>query len=212
MLVLIISLGFAFAAGLILRGFNPFTSQQRELTRNDRQLVSFAMAIEGLEPQQQAYISYMGDCLRSYSVGYTNNLVAGMVSAFIVLAANYSSVGVTGSGLFPCEKAKAAAFAINLISALVAGTSQLFLFDNQSNQSLTNASKLRWELWQFVGSSKEYHEMPIAERYAEFTRQTDKLLETSFLLQGQVVSPRPKTRSEEAGEISNPHSIQGQQP
>lgn len=160
----------------IARGFNPVTSQQKEVYRNDRQLVAFAEALDGLNDEQRFYIHSMGDQLLSYNRGYANNAFLDQVFAFATLSAAYISVGITGSGYIECNTAKSLAFTINLLAALSAGLAQLFLFSKNSQNNLTAASRLRWEFWQFVGSSQEYSELAIGGRYSEFTRQTDNLI------------------------------------
>jgi hypothetical protein len=167
---------FLIALFLVMRGFNPFTNQQREIAKGDKQLIMFAKNLEGLLPEQQEYIDSMGRQLLSHNQGYSNNITLFQAFAFITVSANYISVGITGSGYIPCDQAKSLSFSINLLAALLAGLAQLFLFDKNAQNNLIAGSRLRWEFWQFIGSSQEYLGMEIGQRYSEFTKQTDRLI------------------------------------
>lgn len=173
-------------AAFIARGFNPISNQHRELSKGDKQLISFALNMEGLLPEQQAYIAYMGRQLCSYNLGFTNNILVYQLLAFLVLAANYVSVGITGTGYLPCDQAKSLSFAVNLAAALIAGVSQLFLFDKTAQLNQIAGSRLRWEFWQFIGSSQEYNGLSVQDRYNVFTERTDTLIGDDLKAQQQL--------------------------
>lgn len=173
------------------------SNQYRELAKADKQLVAFAQGVEGLLPEQQAYISYMGRQLQSYNVGFANNVLLYQLIAVIVLSANYISVGVTGTPYLPCGDAKSLSFVINLFAALLSGVAQLFLFDKAAAQSQIAGARLRWEFWQFIGSSEEYMGLDLEARYNEFTRQTDDLIGDDLAAQHQLISKTAKAKETE---------------
>lgn len=164
------------------------SNQYRELAKGDKQLIDFAMSIDGLNPEQQAYIAYMGRQLMAYDLGFANNVIWYQLLAFLVLSANYISVGITGTGYLECNSAKSLSFTVNLIAALLSGTAQLFLFDKAAQHAQTAGARLRWEFWQFVGSSQEYRGLGIEERYAEFTARTDALIGDDLAAQNNLIS------------------------
>lgn len=172
------------------------SNQYRELAKGDKQLISFAIGLEGLNTEQQAYIAYMGRQLLSYDLGFANNVIWYQLLAFLVLSANYVSVGVTGTGYMACDDAKSLSFAINLFAALLSGTAQLFLFDKAAQHAQTAGSRLRWEFWQFVGSSQEYRGLSIEDRYNEFTARTDSLIGDDLATQNNLVSKAVKAKCE----------------
>lgn len=172
------------------------SNQYRELAKGDKQLIAFAIGLEGLNTEQQAYIAYMGRQLLSYDLGFANNVIWYQLLAFLVLSANYVSVGVTGTGYMPCDSAKSLSFAINLFAALLSGTAQLFLFDKAAQHAQTAGSRLRWEFWQFVGSSQEYRGLSIEDRYAEFTARTDSLIGDDLATQNNLVSKAVRAKSD----------------
>jgi hypothetical protein len=186
---------FLIALFLVMRGFNPFTNQQREIAKGDKQLIMFAKNLEGLLPEQQEYVESMGRQLLSHNQGYSNNITLFQMFAFITVSANYISVGITGSGYIPCDQAKSLSFSINLLAALLAGLAQLFLFDKNAQNNLIAGSRLRWEFWQFIGSSQEYSGMEIGSRYSEFTKQTDQLIGDDLTTQQNLHTASKKATS-----------------
>jgi hypothetical protein len=161
---------------LVSQGFRPLRSQSAEIAKHDRNLIAFASSLEGLDIEQQRFISAIGQQLTAYSIGASNNLIYYQVLGVITVSASFIAVGITGTSYLECTSAKSLSFSVNLVAALVTGLSQFFLFDKNAQSAAMAAGKLRLELLQFIGRSDGYMGLGINDRYDLFAKSADTLL------------------------------------